>query len=174
MTDGSFITITTLIARLVIGPFISNQNPTGAFIRLVDGRARPPNFIMTESSTVPETITTLEMVNCPHILESLSPADNKEMCNRTHWYLYSQTTLPRLKRITMQNNESNHFGFVSLLRRCIHLSNRGHVRVGGNVFNVTPPLWEQTRSWLIDLCLCDCEVKVLMLNLWQFFPPSLI
>lgn len=36
MTDGSFITITTIIALLVIAPSIYNHNPTGSFIRLVN------------------------------------------------------------------------------------------------------------------------------------------
>lgn len=65
MTDGSFITITTIIALLVIAPSIYNQKPTGSFIRLVNHRTR--NFVITESPTVLETITTLsEMVNSPH------------------------------------------------------------------------------------------------------------
>lgn len=78
MTDGSFITITTIIALLVIAPFIYNQNPTGSFIRLVNHRTQPRNFIITESSAVQEMITTLsEMVNSPHFLESHCLADNK-------------------------------------------------------------------------------------------------
>lgn len=70
MTDGSFITITTIIALLVIAPSIDNQNPAGSFIRLVIHRTQFHNFTITESSTVLETITThIEMVNCPHFVE---------------------------------------------------------------------------------------------------------
>lgn len=67
MTDGSFITITTIIALLVIAPTIYDQNATGGLKRLVNHTTRLHNFIRTRSSTVLQTITTLrEMLKRPN------------------------------------------------------------------------------------------------------------
>lgn len=134
MTDGSFITITTIIALLVIAPSIYNQKPTGSFIRLVNHRTQPLNFIITESSAVLETITTLSGNGEASSLFFWSrsvPRITKEMCNKTHWYFYSETNLDRAetalcKKKTMDAVTSALSPSVAL---CPPVTNRGQVKL---------------------------------------------